>query len=84
MTKEDLKDLNLLLRRATFISDSALSHAQKHDIVHFYYYQVELRGKTIRLNVAKQEWRKKNGRIKTDYVLYSINDIKKENTEGDS
>ena len=84
LTKEDLKDLNLLLRRATFISDSALSHAQKHDIVHFYYYQVELRGKTIRLNVAKQEWRKKNGRIKTDYVLYSINDIKKENTEGDS
>ena len=84
LTKEDLKGLGNILKGATYIDDAELSHPQKHDITHFYYFQAELRGRKIRLNVAKQQWTSKQGRTKVKYVLYSINDIKEESTEGDS
>ena len=75
LRKEDLKTLDLLLALATYIDDSA-SYGHKHDIEHFYYYQAELHGRKIRLNVAKEVKTMGSGWTRVRYYLYSINDIK--------
>ena len=77
LRKEDLKALDQLLARATYIDDKELAGGEhKYNIVHFYYYQVELHGQKERLNVAKEKRIRKNGQIKIRHYLYSINDIK--------
>lgn len=77
LRKEDLKDLDQLLSHATYIDDKELEEGEhSHDIVHFYYYQAELHGHKIRLNVAKEQITGKRGRARIKYYLYSINDIK--------
>ena len=58
-----------------YIDDSAITHPRRDNIVHFYYYKAELHGHTVRLNVAKEVWIRKNGKPQTRYYLYSINDI---------
>lgn len=75
LLKEDLKDLGTLLENSTYIDDSALTHPRRDNIVHFYYYKAELHGRTVRLNVAKEEERQPSGKIRVKYYLYSINDI---------
>ena len=77
LRKEDLKALDQLLTRATYIDDKELAEGEhKYNIVHFYYYQVNLHGQKVRLNVAKERRTRKNGQIKIRHYLYSINDIK--------
>ncbi len=76
LTKEDLKDLGQILARATYIDDAGVNKPKKHNIVHFYYYQAELHGKQIRLNVAKAVETHKSGKTEVRHFLYSINDIK--------
>ena len=75
LTKEDLKKLGPVLESSTFIDDSVLKYSRKDNITHFYYYKAELHGRTIRLNVAKEVKFRKNGKPRTRYYLYSINDI---------
>lgn len=76
LRKEDLKTLDQLLPNATYIDTNILSEPHKYDIIQFYYYEVELHGKRIRLNVAKERWKNKRGKIRIKHYLYSINDIK--------
>lgn len=77
LRKEDLKELDQLLTKATYIDDKKLEEGEhKYNIEHFYYYQVELHGHKVRLNVAKECRTYKNGKIRIKYYLYSINDIK--------
>ena len=76
LEKEDLKDLGKILANSTFVDTSALTHPRKDNIQQFYYYEAELHGKKVRLNVAKEVRIRKNGHIVTDYYLYSVNDIK--------
>ncbi|MBF1499072.1 MAG: minor capsid protein [Prevotella pallens] len=75
LEKEDLVSLDKVLHKATFIDSSPLTHERTDGIDHFYYFKGEIRGKKVRLNVAKKADRKGNGFIRITYFLYSINDI---------
>lgn len=75
LTKEDLKDLGSILERSTYIGHAELTHKRNDNITHFYYYKAELHGKTIKLNVAKDEEKQPNGKNRIKYYLYSVNDI---------
>ena len=75
LRKEDLKALDQLLAQATYIDDND-AYGHKNNIEHFYYYQAELRGHKIRLNVAKEVRTYRNGKTRIKFYLYSINDIK--------
>ena len=75
LRKEDLKALDQLLVQATYIDDND-AYGHKYNIEHFYYYQAELRGHKIMLNVAKEVRTMRSGWIRIRYYLYSINDIK--------
>ena len=76
LRKEDLKHLDKLLTQATYIDDQN-AHGHKYNIEHFFYYETELRGHKIRLNIAKEVKTYKSGKTRVKYYLYSINDIKK-------
>ena len=76
LRKEDLKDLGIIIKNVTFIDDASLSHPRADNITHFYYYKAELHGCAIRLNVAKEVRFRPNGKPRTRYYLYSVNDIK--------
>ena len=75
LEKDDLASLDKVLHKATFIGSSPLTHKRTDGVDHFYYFEGEIRGKKIRLNVARKADRKDNGFIRTTYFLYSINDI---------
>lgn len=75
VTKEDLKDLATYLENAEYVDDSALTHPRTDNIEHFYYFKVQVNGRWVRLNVAKEVHRQPSGKVKIKYFLYSINDI---------
>ena len=75
LTKEDLKDLGGILESSTFMDESVLTHPRRDNITHFYYYKAELHGRVVRLNVAKEVRFRPNGKPRTTYFLYSVNDI---------
>lgn len=75
LTKDDLKNLDELLANATYLDESGLTHTRTDGIEHFYYFQTTLRGREIRLNVAKKVETDPHGRTRTSYFLYSVNDI---------
>jgi len=71
---DDLEHLDKLLKKAKYVGEQTLTHERKDSYERFLYFEVELRNKTIRLNIAKDVREAKSGQIKTSYVLYSIND----------
>ena len=75
LRKEDLKSLDQLLTHSTFIDENQ-AYGHKYNIEHFYYYEAELHGHKIRLNVAKEVKTMRSGWVRIRYYLYSINDIK--------
>jgi hypothetical protein bfra3_16173 len=75
LSKEDLKDLEDVLEKASFMEDAPLTHPRTDDIEHFYYFKAQIRKQWVRLNVAKQVYHRPNGQIETRYFMYSINDI---------
>lgn len=75
LTKEDLKDLGSILESSTFMNESVLTHPRRDNITHFYYYKAGLHGRAVRLNVAKEVRFRPNGKPRTTYFLYSVNDI---------
>lgn len=75
LTKEDLASLDQALQTATFIESSGLTHPRKDNIDRFFYYEAEIRGHKIKLNVARKVERKSNGFVRVTHFLYSINDI---------
>ena len=84
LSKDDLKDLADILSTASFVEDSPLTHPRTDGIEHFFYFKAQIRGKWIRLNVAKQVLSQPNGKKQVQYFLYSINDIKSKSTKGGS
>lgn len=76
LQKEDLAALDKTLRNSTYIGTAELTHNRTDGISTFYYYKGEIRGEKIRLNVAKQIYTGKDGRVDVKHFLYSINDIK--------
>lgn len=75
LEKDDLASLDKVLRKATFIESSPLTHPRTDGVDRFYYFEGEIRGKKVRLNVARKADRKDNGFIRITHFLYSINDI---------
>lgn len=75
VTKDDLKDLATYLENADYIDESALTHTRTDNIEHFYYFKVQVNGRLVRLNVAKEVHRQPNGKVQIKYFLYSVNDI---------
>ena len=79
MRKEDLKDLDKILKQATFIEASELTHPRTDGVDRFYYFEGEIRGKKVRLNVARRCSKNEREYKHYTYFLYSVNDIKKPN-----
>lgn len=75
LEKEDLASLGKVLEKATFMESSPLTHTRTDGIDRFFYYKGEIKGRKVRLNVARKADRKDNGFIRITYFLYSINDI---------
>ena len=75
LQKDDLKQLGDLLESSTFIDDAELTHQRNDNITHFYYSEARLHERRVRLNVAKEVRFRSNGKPRTNYFLYSINDI---------
>ena len=75
LEKDDLASLDKVLRKATFIESSPLTHPRTDGVDRFYYFEGEIRGKKVRLNVARKADRKDNGFIRITHFLYSINDM---------
>lgn len=75
LQKNDLASLNKTLKGAEFIEDSALTHTRTDGIERFFYFKAQIRGKWVRLNVAKEVKHRSNGFIRVSYFLYSINDL---------
>lgn len=75
MTKDDLATLDKVLETASFIASSPLTHSRSDGIDRFFYYEATIRGQKVRLNVAKQAYRRPTGQIEARFFLYSINDI---------
>ncbi len=82
LTKADLKTLNETLKKSTFIDKADLTHPRHDNIVKFFYYDAELHGEHIRLNVAKKVEKLNNGYVQETHFLYSVNDIKKSTSGG--
>lgn len=76
VSKDDLKDLGSHLENARYVEDSALTHPRTDNIEHFYYFKVQVNGRWVRLNVAKEVHRQPNGKTQIKYFLYSVNDIR--------
>ncbi|WP_314125931.1 phage minor head protein [Segatella maculosa] len=75
LKKEDLASLDKVLHKATFIDSSPLTHERTDGVDRFFYFEGEIRGKKVRLNVARKIIKQKRGFIQKTYFLYSINDI---------
>ncbi len=72
LQKIDLINLHKRLKAAEYVSDAGLYKQRKDNIKHFYYFKTRLHGKIVYLNVAKEEYRQRNGRVRSRHYLYSI------------
>lgn len=82
LTKDDLASLDEVLHGAVFLEASPLTHPRTDGIDRFFYYEGTIRGRKVRLNVAKQVWKQRSGYVQETYFLYSINDINDKSTSG--
>ncbi len=70
LTKENLDSLEKALQNATFIESAGLTHPRKDDIDRFFYYEANIRGHKVKLNVARKV---KRGRMaKYKYITSCI------------
>ena len=74
LTADDLPSIDTLLHGAKFIRKTTNSKQRRDDIKRFYYYEAELRGKKVYLNVAERDFTGKYGNILHERFLYSITD----------
>ena len=73
---EDLKNIHRILQDASYIGSSPPKQGHSNGFSHFYYFKAHLsNGQYIRINVGKKVRSQKNGRVKTEYYCYSINNI---------
>lgn len=74
LTKDDLASLDSLLTGAKFIKKVAKSKPRRDRIERFYYYEAELHGRKVYLNVGETDIISRTGKIRHDRFLYSITD----------
>jgi len=77
-TLDDLKDIKSILENATYsdYAEAKKGHEKNH-FERFFYFDTELRGSKIRINVGQRTQRKGSGMISRHFTCYSITDIKK-------
>ena len=75
LQRDDLEYLDTLLKNAKYKGEGDITHPRKDRIQYFYYFQVELHNKMIRLNIAQRIRAKDNGKMEKEIFLYSINDV---------
>lgn len=74
LTKDDLASLDSLLAGAKFIKKVSKSKPRRDRIERFYYYEAELHGRKVYLNVGETDIISRTGKIRHDRFLYSITD----------
>lgn len=74
LNAEDLANIDEILANARFIRKSAKSKPRKDKIERFYYYEAEVRGRKVYLNVAETDYVMEFGKILHDRFLYSVTD----------
>lgn len=74
LKRDDLEHLDQLMKKAKYVGENELTHARKDAFERFLYFEVELHGRTIRLNIGKSVVEKPNGKNKVEYTMYAIND----------
>ena len=75
MQLDDLKNMDKILERATYIDDAPPSPGHNNGFEHFYYFESEVNGNKVRINVGKRIRRKGNGQQVSEYFCYSVNNI---------
>ena len=75
MQLEDLKNMDEILERATYIDDAPPAPGHNNGFEHFYYFESEVNGSRVRINVGKRTRRKGNGQQVAEYFCYSVNNI---------
>ena len=74
LKKEDLATLDSLLRNSRFVKKAEKSKPRTDNIERFYYYETDLHGQKVYLNVAETEMENHKGKIIRERFLYSITD----------
>ena len=78
LQRDDLEHLDELLGRAKYSGESDLTHDRRDNFKYFYYFEAELHGEVVRINVGKLiDPDTKNKRKRYKYIVYSINDKEK-------
>ncbi len=75
MQLDDLKNMDEILERATYIDDAPPAPGHNNGFEHFYYFESEVNGNRVRINVGKRTRRKGNGQQVAEYFCYSVNNI---------
>lgn len=75
MQLDDLKNMDEILERATYIDDAPPAPGHDNGFEHFYYFESEVNGNRVRINVGKRTRRKGNGQQVAEYFCYSVNNI---------
>nr|DAW69739.1 MAG TPA: minor capsid component [Caudoviricetes sp.] len=83
LQRDDLEYLDELLARAKYCGESDLTHNRKDNFKYFYYFEAELHGGIVRINVGKMlDPDTKTKRKRYKYIVYSINDKEKKKRRG--
>ena len=75
MQLDDLKNMDEILERATYIGDAPPAPGHNNGFEHFYYFESEVNGNRVRINIGKRTRRKGNGQQVAEYFCYSVNNI---------
>lgn len=83
LQRDDLEHLDELLGQAKYSGESDLTHDRTDNFKYFYYFEADLHGEVVRINVGKLlDPDTKNKRKRYKYIVYSINDKEKKKRRG--
>lgn len=84
LQRDVLEYLDELLARAKYCGESDLTHNRTDNFKFFYYFEAELHGGIVRINVGKMlDPDTKTKRKRYKYIVYSINNKEKRSVEAD-
>lgn len=74
LAKEHLKELDIVLKNATYIKSEGLSKVRKDNVVQFHYLRSTIDGSEIYFNIAEETIKRSKGKSESRYYVYSITD----------
>ena len=72
--ESDLKDIEDIVSRATYVDEADVEGFHSHNITKFYYFSTDLHEKTIFVNVGEVKENRSDGKSNTRRYVYSITD----------